>query len=193
MNWKTNKDLFVAFFRAGILGYGGGPASIPLFHKEAVERYRWVTDEEFGDILALGNALPGPIATKMAGYIGYRLAGWSGLASAILATVLPTVLLMIGLMGLLTSLRDSAIVQGMTQAITPVVAVMMLTLTYSFFKQSKKGLGLGLSIALVIVSLLLYQGLALHPAVIIGALLAYGLLAKPRKEKDKDRKKGESA
>ncbi|MCM3762443.1 chromate transporter [Alkalihalobacillus oceani] len=191
MNWKTNKDLFVAFFRAGILGYGGGPASIPLFHKEAVERYRWVTDEEFGDILALGNALPGPIATKIAGYIGYRLAGWSGLVSAILATALPTVLLMIGLMGLLTSFRDSSVVQGMTQAITPVVAVMMLTLTYSFFKQSKKGLGLGLSIALVIISLLFYQGLAVHPAIIIGALLGYGLLAKPRK--DKDTKKGESA
>lgn len=186
MNWRLQRDLFIGFFRAGILGYGGGPASIPLFHKEAVERYRWVSDEEFGDVLALGNALPGPIATKMAGYIGYRAAGWPGLLSAISATVLPTVLLMIGLIGLLTSFRDSTIVAGMTQAVTPVVGVMMFTLTYSFFKQSRKGLGLLMTVILLIASILLYQGIGLHPAIIIGALLLFGLLYKRDSVKAKE-------
>jgi chromate transporter len=62
-------QLFFAFFRVGMLGYGGGPSSIPLVHKEVVEKYKWMNDDEFADVLALGNALPGPIATKMAGYI----------------------------------------------------------------------------------------------------------------------------
>lgn len=64
--------IFWAFFLPGILGYGGGPASIPLVEKEVVDRYGWVTENEFSEMLAMGNALPGPIATKMAGYIGFQ-------------------------------------------------------------------------------------------------------------------------
>lgn len=54
-------------------------------------------DEEFGNVLALGNSLPGPIMTKMAGYIGYRIGGFTGMIGALIAAVLPTVLLMIAL------------------------------------------------------------------------------------------------
>ena len=60
-------QLFMAFFRVGMLGYGGGPSSIPLVHKEVVEKYKWMNDDEFADVLALRNTLPGPISTKMAG------------------------------------------------------------------------------------------------------------------------------
>ena len=59
-------EIFLAFFIPGIVGYGGGPASIPLIEYEVVERYGWLTVDEFAEVLALGNALPGPIATKMA-------------------------------------------------------------------------------------------------------------------------------
>ena len=69
----TQWQLFLAFFRVGMLGYGGGPSSIPLVHQEVVKKYGWMDDDEFADVLALGNTLPGPIATKMAGYIGYRV------------------------------------------------------------------------------------------------------------------------
>lgn len=182
MNVALQKDLFFAFFRSGMLGYGGGPSSIPLVHKEVVERYRWMTDEEFSDVLALGNTLPGPIATKMAGYIGYRVGGWFGMLVAVLATVLPTVLLMITLIGFLTTFRDSRAVQGMTQAVTPVVGVMLLTLAYNFFKQAGKGLGWVGTLILAAISLLVYRWLQLHPALLIGALLLIALLRpKPKR------------
>lgn len=71
------------FFRVGMLGFGGGPSSIPLVHKEVVEKYKWMNDDEFSDVLALGNALPGPIATKMAGYIGFRVGGFLGMMNAV--------------------------------------------------------------------------------------------------------------
>lgn len=101
------KNLFIAFFRSGILGYGGGPSSIPLIHKEVVEIYHWMSDEEFNDLIALSNTLPGPIVTKLAGYIGYRIAGVVGLLIALFASVVPTVILMIVLISMLTSFRDS--------------------------------------------------------------------------------------
>jgi chromate transporter len=175
---KVHKELFLGFFRSGMLGYGGGPSSIPLVHKEAVETYKWMTDEEFSDVLALGNTLPGPIITKMAGYIGYRVAGVTGLLTALLAVVVPTVLLMILLIGTLSSFRESPYVQGMTEAVTPVVGVMLAVLAYDFFKQAQKGIGWIVSIVLGGVSLLAFLLFDLHPAILIGILILYALLRK---------------
>ena len=88
-------QLFWAFFRVGIFGFGGGPAMIPLVREEVVTRHHWLTDEEFADVLAIGNTLPGPIATKMPGYIGYRVAGVTGCIAAVVAIILPMIVAMI--------------------------------------------------------------------------------------------------
>ncbi|QGQ44548.1 chromate transporter [Metabacillus sediminilitoris] len=180
-------QLFLAFFRVGILGYGGGPSSIPLVHKEVVDKYKWMTDDEFADVLALGNTLPGPIATKMAGYIGYRVAGIVGMINATLSTILPTILLMIVLLTTISSIKDYPWVQGMTAAVVPVVGVMLATLTWDFLKNSKKSLGWMKSIILVFVSILLLEFLGLHPAILIGVLLLAAIVMKD-KGREKDRK-----
>lgn len=180
MSAQAHKDIFIGFFRAGMLGYGGGPSSIPLVHREVVSRYKWMNDEEFSNVLALGNTLPGPIATKMAGYIGYRVAGTLGLLNAIMATVLPTVILMIALIGVLSSYRDSPIVQGMTRAVAPVVGVMLLMLAYTFFKQSQIGIGWTATLVLSGVSLIVYYFLGIHPAILIVVLFIYALLKKDK-------------
>lgn len=192
LNLQTHKKLFIGFFRAGMLGYGGGPSSIPLVHKEVVVTYKWMNDEEFSDCLALGNTLPGPIATKMAGYIGYKVAGTLGMFNAVIATVIPTVVLMLVLIGFLSSIGDSPIVQGMTKAIAPVVGVMLLTLAYSFFKQSQLNLGWTVSLVLGGLSLVGYKFLNIHPAIIIGALLLYALLMKDKNKSFKKEDKQNS-
>ncbi|MCG0056485.1 chromate transporter, partial [Escherichia coli] len=43
-------DIFIAFFRSGMLGYGGGPSAIPLVKKEVVDTYKWMDDDELGDL-----------------------------------------------------------------------------------------------------------------------------------------------
>ncbi len=179
---KKNGELFIGFFRAGLLGYGGGPSAIPLFHREAVERYKWVSDDEFGDILALGNTLPGPIATKMAGYIGYRVAGIIGMLVATIATVVPTVLIMGILLSYLYSLKEAAWVAGMTTAVQPVIGVMLFVLAYDFLKKSWKGEGKTLTIFLAATSLVLLQFVGVHPALLIGTLLLYALLTGGKKK-----------
>jgi len=100
------KKIFMAFFRVGMLGFGGGPAAIPLVQKEVVDTYKWMDADEFSDILALGNALPGPIATKLAGYIGFRVGGFWGMLNGVLATIVPTIILMIVLLASLNAFRD---------------------------------------------------------------------------------------
>ncbi|MFT4416379.1 chromate transporter [Fredinandcohnia humi] len=169
-------QLFLAFFRVGMLGYGGGPSSIPLVHKEVVEKYKWMNDDEFADVLALGNTLPGPIATKMAGYIGYRVAGVLGMINAVLATIVPTIILMIVLLTFLSSFKDQPWVVGMTKAVVPVVAVMLATLTWDFFKKSKDSLGWMWAGGVIVVSFLLIELLGVHPGIIIGVLLVAAIV-----------------
>ncbi len=67
--------LFLAFFIPGLIGFGGGPSTIPLIQKEVVDHYQMMTLKEYSSVIAIGNIFPGPIATKLAGYIGYELAG----------------------------------------------------------------------------------------------------------------------
>src|SRR3954449_6290359 len=133
---KLQLNLFIAFFRSGMLGFGGGPSTIPLVHKEVVGTFKWMNDDEFSDVLALGNTLPGPINTKMAGYIGYRVGGIMGLILALIAAILPTVLLMLALLTSFNLFKDNPRVQGMTNAVIPIVGVMMGVLTWSFLKKS---------------------------------------------------------
>lgn len=163
-----------------MLGYGGGPSSIPLVHKEVVDKYKWMNDDEFADVLALGNTLPGPIATKMAGYIGYRVAGVIGMINAVLATIVPTILLMIVLLTSLASFKDQPWVSGMTKAVVPVVGVMLATLTWDFFKKSKDSLGWLTASAVVVGSFILLSILGVHPGILIGGILLFALLKKDK-------------
>ena len=139
--FKTHIEIVMAMLRTGVLGFGGGPSVIPLFRHEAVFRYKWIDDEEFGDILAFANALPGPIATKMAAQLGYRQKGVSGACTAILAHILPTSIGIVGLIGILYTFKESVIVAGMVAAVRPVVAVLLGIMAYDFYIKTKKGLG----------------------------------------------------
>ncbi|GGE12646.1 putative transporter YwrA [Marinithermofilum abyssi] len=170
--WK----LFVAFFIPGIVGYGGGPASIPLIQNEVVNRYHWMTLEQFGEILALGNALPGPIATKMAGYIGYEVGGFLGAIVALFATVGPSLLAMILFLSLLYRYRNSPKIQKMTAMIRPVVGILLAVIAFQFFQSSWEDIGILQTVVLILVSLLLLEKWKVHPAWVISGSLVYGVL-----------------
>jgi chromate transporter len=184
-------NIFIAFFRVGMLGYGGGPSSIPLVHKEVVDKYKWLSDEEFGDILALGNTLPGPIATKLAGYIGFRVIGLWGMLIAVLATILPTIVLMIVLLTSLASIKDFDWVKGMTAAVIPVVGLMLAILTWQFFQKTVEGMGWLQTIIMSLFIFVFYYFLNVHPGIIIGVLIVVALGMKDKQENHGEAKAGE--
>ncbi|WP_430487598.1 chromate transporter [Priestia flexa] len=178
--------IFIAFFRSGMLGYGGGPSAIPLVKKEVVDTYKWMDSDEFGDVLAIANTLPGPIATKLAGYIGYQVGGVLGMINALIAAVAPTVLLMVLLLTTLTQFKDQAWVMGMTKAVVPVVGVMLAVMTWDFLKKSTGGLGWTKAILLALVSLILMEFIHVHPAIIIILLMVAAWIPVKRKQKEKE-------
>jgi chromate transporter len=167
-------QLFLAFFLPGILGYGGGPASIPLIENEVVSHYGWLTVNEFSEVLALGNTLPGPIATKMAGYIGYQEGGILGAIIATFATIAPSLILMIGLLSLLYKHKDSPKVKRMSNYIRPTIAVLLGVMAIKFLLESYEGVGLVQTGILVVVSYVLLERFKVHPAYVILASLIYG-------------------
>lgn len=173
--------IFWVFFKVGMLGYGGGPASIPLVKAEVVDIHKWMTDEEFQDVLAIGNTLPGPIITKMAGYIGYVKAGWIGLINAVLAAIVPTIILMIVLLSLFVEFKDLSWVQGMSKGVLPVVGVMMALLTYEFLDKAKAKSTWKFMITFTILSLILLVPLNIHPAIIIAVIIIFSMLRKEGK------------
>lgn len=173
----TLLHLFWAFFVPNILGYGGGPPIIPLLQQEIVNHYGWLDMEQFGDVLALGNALPSPIATKLAGYIGYQVAGIPGAAVALFATIAPTALAMIVLFKFLAYFKKAPQVAAMTQMVRPVVAVLLAALALQFFTSAYAAAGIWQTAALTFLSLLALEKFKIHPAIVVSAGLLYGALA----------------
>lgn len=169
-------QIFLAFFIPGIVGYGGGPSSIPLIQYEVVQRYQWLSMEEFGEILALGNALPGPIATKMAGYIGFQVGGFFGACIALFATIAPSLLAMVFLLGILYKFKDSPKVKRMTNLVKPTIAVLLGVLAFEFFFSSWTSSGMTQTVALGALSFLLMEKWNVHPALVIAGALIFGAL-----------------
>lgn len=166
--------LLWGFLVANLLGYGGGPASIPLMEDQIVSHYHWLTNLQFAKALALANALPGPVATKVAAYVGYMVAGWTGVLIALIGAVVPSALTIVILLRLLHKYRQSKVVKGMTLLVQPVIAVLMIVLTWKVGHDSFKAIGIVQSLVLAAVTLLALQRFRIHPALVIMAAFVYG-------------------
>jgi len=169
-------ELFWGFFVANVLGYGGGPASIPLLQEEVVNHYEWMTNEQFADVLAVGNALPGPIATKIAAFVGYQEAGWIGVVITSIATIAPSAVALILLLRILNKYRHSPVVKGMTLLVQPVIAIMMVLLTWEMGEVSVDTIGVWQSLGIAAVALWAMTKGRIHPALVIVAAFVYGSL-----------------
>ncbi|WP_337100805.1 chromate transporter [Paenibacillus sp. YIM B09110] len=176
MDWI---NLIIGFFIANVLGYGGGPASIPLMYREIVTNHEWTTSTEFSNILALGNALPGPIATKIAAFVGYDVAGFGGSLLALAATIVPSAVALILLLKVLQKHRQSPVVKGMTLLVQPVIAIMMLLLTWQMAESSVESIGVIQSLIIAAVAFWAMQFRKIHPAIVIVAAFVYGGLVIP--------------
>ncbi|NRD77754.1 chromate transporter [Bacillus sp. BRMEA1] len=171
--------LFWGFFVANVLGYGGGPASIPLMYEEVVNHYKWLNNADFSQMLAIGNALPGPIATNIATYVGYDVNGWLGVLVALFATIFPSAFALILLLKILNRHRQSTIVKGMTLLVQPVIAIMMVALTWKMAANSFSSIGPVHSLIIGMVAFIALIKFKIHPAFMIIAAFIYGGVVLP--------------
>jgi len=172
-------DLFLTFAKTGLVAFGGGPSMIPLIQAEVV-RHGWLNDTEFVDALAMGNGLPGPIATKMSGYTGYKVAGLPGAIAATSGMAFPSMILMLGLAFLYLRYRDTTLVQGLLKGVRPAVVALLAVVVIQVWPEAMGGWpktvrewGLIVIAAATALSVLKFQ---LHPALAILAAGFVGLL-----------------
>ena len=83
-------QLLYVYLKVGILGFGGGYAMLSLIQADVVDRYHWITLQEFTDIVAISQMTPGPIGINSATYIGYKIEGAAGAAASTVAVCLPS-------------------------------------------------------------------------------------------------------
>ncbi len=134
--WK----IFWLFSRVAVFSWGGGPASLALMQREVTTALwsppggevpvPWTTPEEFADAVAVGKALPGPIAPQVSAYIGYKMAGVPGAIAAASGTVLPTTLLMLIMIVYFFRVKDSPNIGNALKVVRPVVIALLLWTAY---------------------------------------------------------------
>lgn len=171
-------SLALAFGRVGTFGFGGGPSMIPLIRSEAVTTNGWLTDEEFMELYAVASSLPGPIATNLAAYFGWRVAGLPGSISALTGLIAPSGLAIVGLGGLYAATKDSAAVQDALAGIRPVVIALLLGVAISFAPSalaSPRRRGTLLRATFVVLVFAVAAFTQVHPAFLIVAGAAVGL------------------
>ena len=93
----TPWEVFRTFFVLGCVSFGGPIAHLGYFREAFVKRRQWITDEAYGDLVALCQFLPGPASSQVGMALGLMRAGYAGMLAAWVAFTLPSALLMLGL------------------------------------------------------------------------------------------------
>ncbi len=81
-------NLFLTFFRIGLMSIGGGYAVIPLIREQVVEKNGWISEKMFTDILTISQMTPGPLAVNTSTFVGLQIGGVKGALSATIGCVL---------------------------------------------------------------------------------------------------------
>jgi chromate transporter len=125
-------QLFWTFLKVNLLSTSG-PASVGLLYHEAVGRF--VSDGQFVQAVGFASVLPGSDALQMAMYVGYAAAGIPGGLVALVASILPPTVLILGVVMLLHRIRREAWVASFVEGLTPAISVVILFSAWKIFQK----------------------------------------------------------
>ena len=152
-------QMIMTFFKIGAFTLGGGYAMIPIIEAEVVERHKWLSREEFADIIAVAQSCPGALAINMSVFIGYRLRRLPGAVCTCLATALPSFLIILLIALFFHRFQDVPWVAAMFRGIRPAVVALIIAPVLSTAKSAKIGYK---TVAIPIaVALLIFSGIPL--------------------------------
>ncbi len=170
-NVKTKKQkkitawlLFAGFFRIGAFTIGGGYAMIPIIQRDLVERNRWLEKEEFLDLIAAAQSIPGVITANTAAVVGYRLAGLKGALVSMLGAVLPSFLIILLIANFLLRFQDNVYVDNFLAGVRPAVVGLLF---YAAFSLGGKALSTPVNWVLFMLALAALVIFNVHPIVVI--------------------------
>lgn len=161
--------IFKVFFALGCISFGGPAAHIGYFRQAFVEKRKWLDENEYGQLVALSQFLPGPGSSQVGFALGYKKGGVWGGVMAFLGFTLPSVVFMLLLVFLSHSLTDSTLFQSVIHGLKLLAVVVVADATWGMYKnfcQSKLTVFLCLFTATI---LLVFSGVASQVAVLLFA------------------------
>lgn len=125
-------QLFFTFVKIGSFTFGGGHAMLPLIQRDIVEKFRWISEEDFIDLFAVAQSLPGVFAVNISMFIGYRLRGVLGAVVASLGSTLPSFIIILLLALFFEEAKEiplvAAIMKGIRPAVVAMIAIPIITI-----------------------------------------------------------------
>lgn len=121
-------QLFLTFLKIGAFTFGGGWAMISIIEREIVDKHHWISREEFLDLLAISQSMPGILAVNISVSIGDRLRGFKGSVVAALGTILPSFLIILAIAIFLTPdiIKNNPVVSKIFMGIRPCVVALII-------------------------------------------------------------------
>ena len=121
-------DLFVTFFKIGLFTFGGGWAMISIMEREIVDRHSWLERDEFLDLLAVAQSMPGILAVNTSTVAADRLRGLQGRVAASLGTILPSFVIILCIAIFLTpdAIKNNAVLSRIFKGIRPAVVALII-------------------------------------------------------------------
>ena len=135
MNFYINS--FGTFFKIGLFTIGGGYAMVPLIEEEIVNKKQWIAKEDFIDLLAIAQSVPGVFAVNLSIFIGYKLRKFPGALAMALGTILPSFLIILGIALFFQRFKEYEAVENIFQGIRPAVVALIAAPTFSMAKSAK--------------------------------------------------------
>ena len=129
--------LFKTFFKIGMFTLGGGYAMIPLIEAEVVDKHKWVSKEEFLDLIAIAQSCPGVFAINISIFIGYKLRKTPGAISCALGTALPSFLIILLIAMFFHQFQDNPIVASIFRGIRPAVVALIAVPTFNLARSAR--------------------------------------------------------
>lgn len=134
-------QLFISFLRIGAFTFGGGWAMISLIEREVVENRTWISREEFLDLLAVAQSLPGILAVNISVAVGDKLRGMKGSTAAALGTIMPSFLIILAIAIFLTPdlIQHNPVINAIFRGIRPAVVALIVAPVITTAKASHIG------------------------------------------------------
>ena len=169
-------ELFIAFFKIGLLSIGGGYAIIPLIQEQVVERNGWISGKTFTDIITISQMTPGPLAVNTSTFVGLQVGGITGALAATVGCILCGVAISLILYRFFQTHQESVyvleVLNGLKAAslglIISAAATIILLALYGSSKAEMAFLSLNWTALLIVLSMLfIVRKWKLNPVVII--------------------------
>ncbi len=161
---KSYWQLFWTFVKVSAFTIGGGMAMISVVRDILVVKRKWMSEDEFMDIVAISQALPGLMAVNTAIFIGYRLMGTKGSIVATLGSILPPFIIILAIAMVFTGYKDNKVVEAIFKGIRPAVVALIAVPTIQMAIRQKLG---WLNGTLALVTMALIAFLKVSPIYII--------------------------